>query len=543
MDAAYHADGANRPSTPVGARQLSGLISGRQLSGSPKLASMHETGEPRAYALLEARFRRIGALEDVERVLDWDRATMMPQGGAGARSAQISELRVLAHEMLVAPEVGDWLDQAEGASEALSSWQRANLREMRRAWRHATALSADLVERSTRVQLACEMRWRKARPENDFAALAPFLTEVVATQREVAEAKSAALGLSPYDALLDSHDPGLREASVSPIFDELGDILPELLGRVLERQAAEPAPLRPPGPFPADRQRMVGQRFMRMLGFSFEHRRLDVSHHPFTGGVPDDIRITTRYDEEDFGSGLMAVLHETGHAMYERGLPDEWRDQPVGRAASTTLHESQSLLIEMQACRSREFIARAAPILRGAFGGEASDWEPENLRRLLLRVGRGLIRVNADEVSYPLHVILRFRLERAMISGELVTADLPEAWDQGMRDLVGVSPPDDRDGCLQDIHWPLGVFGYFPTYTLGALAAAQIFEAANGDDGEIRPALARGDFAPLLRWLREKVHAQASLHPAPELIDRATGSPLTARAFLAHLERRYLQGS
>jgi carboxypeptidase Taq len=281
---------------------------------------------------------------------------------------------------------------------------------------------------------------------------------------------------------------------------------------------------------------------MARIGFDFAHGRLDTSHHPFCGGVPDDVRLTTRWNEDDFLPGLMGVLHETGHALYERGLPSAWRRQPVGQARGMSMHESQSLLFEMQACRSRPFIEFLAREAATSFDGAGAAWAPDNLHRLYTRVRRGLIRVDADEVTYPAHVILRHRLEKAMIAGDLKLADLPGAWNAGMKELVGIVPPDDKDGCLQDIHWPGGAWGYFPTYTLGAMTAAQLFDAALREEPGIPAALGRGDFAPLLGWLRVHVHAKGSLLSTDALLRQATGRPLDPVIYRRHLERRYLDG-
>jgi carboxypeptidase Taq len=284
----------------------------------------------------------------------------------------------------------------------------------------------------------------------------------------------------------------------------------------------------------------LARRLMEAVGFDFAHGRLDTSAHPFCGGVPDDIRLTTRWDENDFLPGLMGVLHETGHAMYERGLPVAWRNQPVGQALGMSVHESQSLIIEMQACRSRPFIEWLAPQVREAFGGSGPAWNADNLYRIYTKVERGLIRVDADEATYPAHVILRYRLERAMIAGDLKLADLPGAWNDAMKALVGVVPPDDRDGCLQDIHWPGGAWGYFPSYTLGAMTAAQLFDAVRRAVPEVSRVLARGDFSPLMTWLRANVHARGSLTTAREMLTAVTGKPLDPEVFLAHLRARYL---
>ena len=310
---------------------------------------------------------------------------------------------------------------------------------MRSIHRAETAAPAELVEAHAKACKDSEMVWRKARPANDFAAMTPAQQTVLDLSRQIAEARADALGCAPYDALLDSYDPGMTMARIDAIFDPYAAALPDLLEGALARQAAQPEPVHPDGPFPTDRQKALGETLMRAVGFDFEHGRLDVSLHPFCGGVPDDVRITTRYDEADFMTGMMAVLHETGHAMYERGLPPAWRGQPVGEAHSMALHESQSLMVEMQVCRSPGFLAFAADRLRTAFGGDGAAWSADNLYRLLTRVAPDLIRVDADEITYPAHVILRYRLEKALIAGELALADLPGAWAEGLNGLLGIT--------------------------------------------------------------------------------------------------------
>lgn len=494
-----------------------------------------------AYTALERRFHRLSVLGGIGGILHWDQSVLMPEGAAEARGEQVATLDVLAHEMLTAPEMADLLDAA--GAEALTDWPAANLALMRRQHAHATAVPADLVEAHSKACSACEMVWRSARRDSDFPAVLPHLREVVRLTREMAAAKAAALRLDPYDALLDRYDPGNRAARIDPAFDDLAAFLPPLLEKVLERQRGEPPVVLPQGPFPTDRQAALGRRLMTAAGFDFSRGRLDVSLHPFCGGGPDDIRITTRYDEADFTQSLMGVLHETGHALYELGLPPApWRHQPIGQARGMTVHESQSLLVEMQACRSPAFLEFAAPLIRAAFGVSGPAYDPAMLRRLYTRVERGFIRVDADEVTYPLHVILRYRLERAIVAGDLEVGDLPGAWGDAMRDLLGVTPPDDRLGCLQDIHWYDGAIGYFPTYTLGAMMAAQLFASATEQQPDTLPGIARGDFAPLVGWLRANVHAHGSRYSADELLQRATAAPLSTAAFKAHLERRYLGG-
>jgi carboxypeptidase Taq len=493
-----------------------------------------------AYQQLEERFRRIGALEQAISMLHWDTGAMMPEGGAPARAEQLATLRLIAHQHLTAPEIDALLAEAEAESDVLGLWQSANLREMRRRWHHAAALPGVLVEARSRACSECETVWRRARMQNDFAAVLPGLEQVLSVEREVAAIKAERFGRSPYEALLDQYEPGGSVPVIDRLFDEIASFLPDLIEDVLTHQAALPPPLVAVGPFPVEIQRRVAMALMEQIGFSFAHGRLDVSAHPFCGGTPDDVRITTRYNESDFGRALMGVLHETGHALYQRGLPPEWRLQPVGRARGMAVHESQSLLLEMQVCRSRAFLTYAAPMLREAFGGNGPEWEVDALYRRQIRVGRSLIRVDADEVTYPAHVILRYRLERAMIAGDFAPADLPGAWAEGLRTLLGVAPRNDREGCLQDIHWYDGNWGYFPTYTIGALIAAQLFEAARRDIPDLMPAIAAGEFLPLLSWLRERVHLKGSLLPTAELVEQATGGPLGTASFQRHLRDRYL---
>ena len=492
-----------------------------------------------AYADLAAHFSRAAALANAIGILQWDSDTMMPKGAAETRAESLALLRVLHHGMVSDPRVGDWLADA-GAQAGLGDWERANLREIQRLWTVQTAIPADLVEASSRAVSRCEMAWRQARADADFASLLPLLTEVLLLQRQIGAVKGEKLGLAPYDALLNDYEPGGRSARIDALFDDLAQFLPGFTQEVLEAQARRPAPLPLVGPFPVEAQRALGLQMMKVVGYDFDRGRLDVSTHPFCGGADNDVRITTRYDEADFARALMGVMHETGHALYEQGRPQAVIHQPVGQARSMSVHESQSLLMEMQACRSREFLAFAAPRMRAAFGGTGPAWEADNLYRLYTKVERGFIRVDADEVTYPAHVILRYRLEKALIGDEMALADLPAAWNAGMRDLLGITPPDDSLGCLQDIHWPSGGWGYFPTYTLGAMTAAQLFDAAKRADGDVLPGIARGDFGPVVRWLRSNIHEQGSLHETDDLLTRATGRPLDASVFITHLRRRYL---
>ena len=498
---------------------------------------MPQTAEPTPYGRLKARFARIGALAEARSMLSWDAAAVMPSGGAAARGEQLAVLAGLAHELLTVPATADDLLAAERSSDP---WEAANLSLMRHAHRRATAVPLALVEAQARANAACETVWRRARAESDFALVRPHLATVVSLVREAAQALGPALGLSPYDALMDGYQRGIGVAEVEPIFARYERFLHRALPEAEQRQAARPAARPLAGHYPAALQEALCRRMATRAGLDFDHARLDRSTHPFCGGTPTDVRITTRYDEANPALALLGVLHETGHALYERGLPPGYARQPVGEAAGMAAHESQSLIVEMQASRSDPFLSWLGPQLQATFDADPAPFEAANLRLLWRRVGRGFIRVDADEMTYPAHVILRFRLELALIAGNLVVDDLPAAWAEGSRALLGVVPPDDRRGCLQDIHWYDGAFGYFPSYTLGAMAAAQLMAAARRTLPELDAGLGEGELRPLLHWLREAVHAKGSRLGFNELLAEATGEPLNPAHFEAHLRARYL---
>jgi carboxypeptidase Taq len=486
-----------------------------------------------AYLRLTDAFGRIATLNEAASMLGWDAAAMMPPGGAAARGEQLAVLAGISHEMLTAPAIADDLADAAAPDDAAA----ANLKLMTEAHRRATALPRDLVEARSRACSSCETIWREARKNSDFAMVRDALTEVVNLTRQGAKILGEALNLSPYDALMSEHQRGIGAADVTPIFAAYEIFLQTALPTAEELQRHRPAQKLPTGPYPAAVQESLCRRLSQDAGLDFSAARLDRSAHPFCGGTPTDIRITTRYDEDDFCSALMGVLHETGHALYEKNLPREFARQPLGTAAGMGTHESQSLIVEMQAVRSDAYLSYLAPILSEAFGKLITV---PALKTRLRHVERSFIRVEADEMTYPAHVILRFRLEQALIAGELAVADLPEAWNSGFQSLLGITPPDDRRGCLQDIHWYDGAIGYFPSYTLGAMTAAQLFAAARRAVPTLEDALAAGDFSPLTSWLTENIHRHGARHGFNELLRQATGEPLNPAAFEAHLTARYL---
>lgn len=489
-----------------------------------------------AYQAVEAQFSDLALMGSVSSVLGWDAATCMPDGAAELRGKQLAFLAGLSHARISEPALAEQLAAAEADAAGLDSWQRANLREMRRHWTHRTCLPAALVTEMAQLTTEAEHAWRAFRKENDFKGFLPYLSRIVALTQETAQVKAGVLGLAPYDALMDGYSPGLRMADIDRWFGELADFLPGAIDDALARQPALPPS---PGEASKERQESLARKLMEALGFDFQHGRLDTSTHPFCGGFPGDVRITTRYDEAHFMESLLGVVHETGHALYESNLPEAWRMQPVGEALGMAMHESQSLFVEMQLCRSAAFFRFALPLLKAELG-MAEDVTASQLHTRAIHVKRSLIRVGADEMTYPLHIILRYELEKALISGDLTPADLPGAWNDGMQRLLGIRPPSDAEGCLQDIHWPGGAFGYFPSYTVGALIAAQLREAMEKTLGPLEALVEKGSFAPIIGWLKQHVHGQASLYSMKELLEKATGEALSTAPFLTHIQRRYL---
>lgn len=493
--------------------------------------------ENKNYQQLTRIFTRLSRFSHLSAMAGWDMFTMMPPGGSQARGEALAELSVLQHQILTDKNVAVWL--AGAAQEDLNDVEQANLREMTRHYQQAALLPETLVEAKSLAGSKCEHAWRSQRPANDWAGFSANLKEVVKLSREEARLRADARGCSPYDALLDIYEPDMTSARLDELFGDLKSWLPALLNQVVEKQAQQPL-IAPQGPFPVDLQREIGVETMARLGFDFNGGRLDVSAHPFCGGVPDDVRITTRYDENELLSALLGVVHETGHARYEQNLPRTWPGQPVALARSTAIHESQSLFFEMQLGRSAAFLKQLLPSVVQRFGDQPAFSE-SNFIAWNQRVKPGYIRVDADEVSYPAHVVLRYEIERALINGDIEVEDIPALWNEKMQSWLGLSTEGNyRDGCMQDIHWTDGGFGYFPSYTLGAMYAAQLFHAARTALPDLDAAIAQGDFTALFDWLRQNIWQHGSRFTTSQLIENATGEALNSRYFRQHLTARYL---
>lgn len=498
--------------------------------------------------------REIGRLVELDRAhvlvahisgaLAWDQETAMPPKAIGERAEQLALLEGLAHEKLTDPEIGRLLDGLGSSSanpegdESLEPVERAYLRALRRAYDQATRLPADLVTDLARTTALSQAAWIEARSKNDFASFAPWLRRMLDFQRR----KAACLGPDKpaYDVLLDLFEPGATETSVAAVFSGLRGELVRILGKIRSRPQVDDTFLH--RPCPVERQEAVSRWLMDLLGYDRGRGRLDVSAHPFTQTLgADDVRITTRYLPDYLPSSLFSTIHETGHALYELGLapPEAYLRTKLSEAASMAVHESQSRLWENMVGRSRSFWEPNYAKLHSLAGATLDGVGLDEFARAVNKVEPSLIRTEADEVTYSLHVILRFELEADLMAGRLGVEGLPAAWNRKMKELLGVVPPDDASGCLQDIHWSIGLFGYFPSYALGNLYAAQLWDRFRETLPNVEAGIARGDLAPLREWLREKVHKPGATWLPGELIERATGSALDPRHFVAYLEDKY----
>jgi carboxypeptidase Taq len=489
-----------------------------------------------AYTALIGRVKECRLLGSCAEVLGWDEQTYMPPRGSAHRAEQMALLARLTHDLLTAPALGELLGQAEAAAPA-DEVARANLREIRRAHDRAVKLPADLVAELARTATRAQQVWRDARKANDFAAFAPWLEKIVALKRQ--EAQAVGYKGVPYDALLDEYEPGATTADITQLFARLrGDLTP-LIGAIVasgkhpKREILERE-------YPVERQRVFGEAAAAAIGFDFTAGRLDVAVHPFCSGTgPGDCRLTTRYNLRHFNDSFFGVLHEAGHGIYEQGLMAEHFGTPAGSAASLGIHESQSRLWENQVGRGRPFWEHFFPRAKQTFVEALHDVALEDFLFAINDVRPSFIRVEADEATYNLHIILRFELEQALVNGDLPVKDVPAAWNEKFQQSFGMTPATFALGCLQDVHWSSGGIGYFPTYTLGNLYAAQFMERARQDMPGLEDDFRRGDFGRLKGWLNEKVHRPGQVYRAQELCRSVTGAALDHRPLVAYLRLKY----
>lgn len=488
-----------------------------------------------AFDQLTAHFRETALLSSIEGLLGWDERTGLPPEAGAYRAEQITLLSGMIHSRVSDPRVGQWLDQLADSplAEDPHSDAGATIRCLRRRYERKTKLSKQLVEQLARTSVLGQQAWVEARKQSDFGILQPLLERTIALKRE----EAAAIGYEehPYDALLDDYEPDERTENVARVLGALRDELVPLVEAIKQSDVEAPVKI-VCRRYPIEAQRSFSEEVARQIGFQFERGRLDVTEHPFCGGAgPNDTRITTRYDARLFNSAFFSVLHEAGHGIYEQGLRTEWFGLPPGNSVSLGIHESQSRLWENQVGRSRSFWERFFPDAQRAFPDALADASLDAFYFAVNDVRPSLIRVEADEATYNLHILIRFELEQALLNDELSVADLPAAWNEKYRDYLGVTPSSDTEGMLQDIHWPAGLVGYFPTYSLGNLYSAQFYEAADQALGGLDEQLRRGEFQPLREWLRANIHTHGQCYRAGDLVLRATGRPLSHDALMRYL--------
>ena len=495
-----------------------------------------------AYDRLVERFREQHLLDGAASILSWDRETMMPGGGVAFRGEQLALLASLSHRIATDPELGDLLEaaDAETADADEGDPRRVNVREWRRDRDRNLKLPEALVKELAEVASTAQHEWAEARKANDYARFKPWLGKLVDLNRRKAECLGWAEGGEPWDALGDLYEPGSTAAEIEAVFTPLQQRLKGLVARIAE------APTRPDDTFdrlelPQAQQEAFVRFVAEQFGFDFDRGRLDTSTHPFCGGSHrNDVRLTTRFHSNLTLDALGSTMHEVGHGLYEQGLPQEHLGTPMGEAASLSVHESQSRMWENQVGRSRPFWTWLTPELPRFFGDAVDGLGIEEMYGAANRVQPGLIRVEADEATYNLHIMIRFDLERRMLRGDLPLDDLPAAWNDAYRDLLGLEVPDDARGCLQDIHWSMGAMGYFPTYTLGNLVSAGLFDAAVEAMPDLPDQFARGEFDGLRTWLNENVHAHGRRHRFLELHRLVTGREVGADPLLRYLEGKLL---
>lgn len=490
-----------------------------------------------AYAELLHLSRERAVLNSCSSLLGWDEQTYMPRGAAEHRAAQHALLAGLVHARATEPRIGDLLSVVEESDRVADPESAAavNVREWRRDFERATKLPRELVESLAHATSLGQQVWVEAKPAGDFARFQPSLKTIVDLKRR----EAACLGKdeSDYDALLDDYEPGARSVELKTLFDRLLQALVPLIESIAARPQPDTSGLQ--GAYPIDRQRVFGEAIAATVGFDFARGRLDETAHPFCTDIgPGDCRITTRYDLHDFTDGFFSILHEVGHGLYEQGLPHEHYGTPMGLAVSLGVHESQSRLWENAIGRGRAFWTYAYPLAQRVFHAPLDELPMDAFLSAINRVEPSLIRVQADELTYNLHIIIRFELERAMLARDLPLADLPGVWSEKYQHYLGVKPANDREGCLQDVHWSAGLFGYFPTYTLGNVFGAQLYAAAQREVGDLDLSFRKGDFAPLLEWLRAKIHTQGQRHRSSELIERVTDEPPDARYLIENLRAK-----
>jgi carboxypeptidase Taq len=492
------------------------------------------------YRLLEQEQLRITHLNNIGMIAHWDAATGLPKGSVASRNEEMATFSAVLHEMSTSSKIGELIKAASGEAEYLDEWQKSNLALIKKSYDREICINSEIQYEFSIASSQSEFAWRKARSNNDFKSLIPHLDRVFNVVRKIADIQSQKLNKKPMDVLIDSFDPGRSSSEIEGVFNILKAELPSLIEKITSKQKGEKL-IELSKPVDEATQRAIGLKVMEKMGFDIDRGRLDKSVHPFCIGSNDDVRLTTRYDENNFISSLFGVIHETGHGLYQQNLPVKYRNQPVGGALGMAFHESQSLIMEMQAGTSKQFMGFLAKLLKDEFNFFGVEYSAENLYKLVTRVKPSFIRVDADEVTYPLHVILRFEIEKAIIEDNMKAEELPALWNSKVQQYLGILPKTDSDGCMQDIHWPSGLLGYFSSYTNGAIIASMLMSSAKNKYSEIDSQLSNGNFQSLNKYLNDNLRQYGSSKNTADLLKTSTGyDSVQPNIFIDYLKDKYL---
>lgn len=494
---------------------------------------------PHAYQELTDYYQKMIMLGNIQSMLTWDQQTMLPAKSGAARAEQLAFIARLQHEYMTADAMKSGL--AAASNENLSEIEQANLQEMNRHYQRCTAIDAELSAALIQAKSTCQMAWEAAKKDDDFDAVTPYLEKLLDLVREEAVAMAQVYDCDKYEALYRSYHPYGTEADLKDIFSEVENFLPSLLQEIIEKQKSQII-YEIDSEVDVTTQHQFATDMAQLMGFDFDKGRFDLSTHPFTGGIADDVRMTSRYYADNPLYGFAAMVHEFGHSLYDANFPKKWRHDAIGQSFNMgmVVHESQSLIWERQILINPAFWQFMAPKMKDAFGLSDKVGSAENLYRLTAKVEPDFIRTDADEVTYPLHVLMRYQLEKAMVNGDLSVKELSAAWAEKSQKLLGITPENDVLGCMQDIHWYGGAFGYFPCYALGAMLAAQMFEHAQSALPNLDADLAQGDYAGFSTWLHDNIHDQGGRYQPDQLIERVTGQKLNPQIFEKYLRGKYL---
>jgi carboxypeptidase Taq len=494
------------------------------------------------YFELEEYIRKTKHLENVLSIIHWDGATYLPAKSAPSRHIELTTLASIIHQKQSSSELGELINSASQEKDSLDDWQKANLKNIKKIFDSNKIIPLKLNEEYVQLSNQCEFLWRSCRKNNDFKTLQPQLEKLFSKVREIASIKSDYFGVSKYDSLIDQYDPERSYSELNQIFKKTKSELPGLIEKIIDKQRN--LDVLPISNVDIETQQKIERSVMEHMGFDFTRGRVDESVHPFCGGTKEDVRLTTKHKEEDFLFSLYAVIHETGHGLYEQHLPRKYVDQPVGEAYGMAFHESQSLLMEVQVGTSKAFCTFLSKLLRDKFNFQGRAYSAENLFNIKTRVKPSLIRIDADEVTYPFHVIIRAEIENGIVNGEYYAKDLPELWNQKYKEYLGVVPDNDSNGCMQDIHWPSGSLGYFPSYYAGSIISSMVMNNMRKNINHLDDKIVSGDFREVNHFLNKNLRELGRSKSPQDLLKSATNyEQVNADIFLSYVKEKYLETS